>query len=336
MTRTAPGRTAVRFVYAEDVPDPVRRQVEDLMAEWTHLDLRDEVHVRRLAGGASNVNLALQTDDAAYALRLCMPESARWGVDRAASIQAQRDAAALGLAPEVLATRLPEGHYLSRFVEGPVLTHEALRRDGAIPVVARTLRRLNTGSTSGRRFSPFDDLRTFAEFGFAEQADYPPDTDDLLAKVLRIEAMFRTRQAPEGFCHSDCVPGNFLRSSAEYFTLVDFDYAGVGWVAFELASFACQLALDATETEELVTSYDPGADAGQRARLELMRFVAGVREAMWAYMAEPILGAHTAPADGWTYRGYAAQNLDQARRAVDCDFDELMHTARTIREGALF
>ena len=335
VTRTAPSRT-VRFRYADDIPDGVRRQVEQLLTQWSHVQVTGEVHVRRLTGGASNINLELRSDAGALALRLCMPDSARWGVDRAAAIQAQVDAAALGLAPEVIAHQLPEGHYLSRFVEGAVLTHESLRSDHAIPVVARTLRRLNTGSTSGRHFSPFDDLRTFVELGAAEHADVPPDTDELLARVLRIEALFRTRAAPRGFCHSDCVPGNFLRSSEEHFTLVDFDYAGVGWIAFELASFACQLALDPRETEELLTAYDPGVDAGQRARVELMRFVAGVREAMWAFMAEPILGAHTAPAEGWTYQGYAAANLEQARGVVDRDFGQLMDASRTIRDGALF
>jgi len=336
VTPAVQGRTAVRFVYADDVPDDVRRQVEELHAQWPQVRLAGDVHVSRLTGGASNVNLALRTDDGAFALRLCMPESARWGVDRAAAIQAQLDAAALGLGPEMLAHRLPEGHHLSRFVDGAVLTADSLRTDRAIPVVARTLRRLNTGSTSGRSFSPFDDLRTFVEHGSAEHADYPADTDDLLAKVLRTEALFRTREAPRGFCHSDLVPGNFIRSSEEHFTLVDFDYAGVGWIAFELASFACQLALDPAETEELLSAYDPGTDDGQRARVRLMRFVAGVREAMWAYMAEPILGAHTAPADGWTYRGYATANLHQARQAIDCDFDGLLDQARRIRDGALF
>jgi hypothetical protein len=41
-----------------------------------------------------------------------------------------------------------------------------------------------------------------------------------------------------------------------------------------------------------------------------MRLVAGVREACWAVMAEPILGSHTSPLPGWSYQGYAQANLE--------------------------
>jgi hypothetical protein len=83
-------------------------------------------------------------------------------------------------------------------------------------------------------------------------------------------------------------------------------------------------------------AYDPHADAGQRARVELMRFVAGIREATWALMAEPYLGYKTTPLDGWTYEGHARRNIGQACQVIDSGaFETYLSQARLVRDGAL-
>ena len=47
--------------------------------------------------------------------------------------------------------------------------------------------------------------------------------------------------------------------------------------------------------------------------------------------------AHTTPLDGWTYQGYARNNLAQAKAAWSgTGFDELLKAARHVRAGALF
>jgi thiamine kinase-like enzyme len=326
---------AFTLQFAGDINDTLRKQVSTLLHSWQVPEITGTARVARLAGGASNVNLKITCGQDSYALRVCMPDSARWGVDRAAAIQAQRDAAALGVAPGVLASDPAEGHVLAAFIDGAVLTPELLRREHLLPEVACTLRRLNAGTTRARQFSPFDDMRTFVELGSAEHAPVPAGLDAMLARVFRIEALFRNRPMRTAFCHSDLVPQNFLLT-ADGFRLVDWDYAGQGWVAFEMASFCCQAGLGPAETEEFLTAYDPQLDDGQRARVELMRLVAGVREAAWATMAEPILAEHTTPMPGWTYTGYAAANLEQADTVVATGFDRLLDAARTVRPGARF
>jgi len=321
--------------FADDINDTVRQQVSMLLHGWRLPRVSGTVRVARLTGGASNVNLKVSCAGVAYALRVCMPDSARWGVQRKAAIQAQRDAAALGVAPDIIASDPAEGHFLASFVEGTILTPELLRSEHLLPEVARTLRRLNAGTTRARRFSPFDDMRTFVELGSAEHAAVPDGFDAMLARAFRVEALFRNRPMPTAFCHSDLVPQNFLLTG-DGFRLVDWDYAGQGWVAFELASFCCQAGLGSAETEQLLTVYDPALDDPQRARVELMRMVAGVREAAWATMAEPILGQHTTPMPGWTYSGYAAANLEQAGQVVTMGFEELLEAARLVRPAARF
>lgn len=40
-----------------------------------------------------------------------------------------------------------------------------------------------------------------------------------------------------GFCHGDAFPDNALFGADGTFTLIDFDYAGMGWRAYDLATF---------------------------------------------------------------------------------------------------
>lgn len=324
------------FAFDTDVDEYSRQLTAELLEQWDVVPTAETVRVSRLSGGASNINLRITAGSADWALRLCDARAERWGVDRSAAIQAQTDAASIGLAPRILAHCLPAGHFLSEFIDGVTVTSDYIREARLLEAIGRSLRTLNQGSTTARDFSPFDDLGTFLEYGDGDGVGFAAQITGELAAVKRIQSMFETRDAPRGFCHSDLVPQNFLRLGTDLF-LVDFDYAGTGWIAFELASFSCQAQLDSEETRSLLHAYDPDFDDGQEARVELMRAVAGIREACWAYMAEPILSGATSPLDGWSYQGYAADNLAQARGVLaEGRLEKYLSAARRIRPGALF
>lgn len=293
-----------------------------------------DVEVSLLTGGASNVNLKVVSEAGTYALRLCSPDALRWGVSRAAAIQAQKDASELGLAPRILASELPEGHFLAEFVTGRHFANPDMADDANLRLFAEACRKLNENVTAARDFSPFNDARTFVDYADAEKVERPPRLDEMLAAMFRIEAVFSNNSAPIGFGHFDLNPMNGL-GVGDQLVMVDFDYSGMGWTAFELAYLACQAELDDKQTETLLRFYDPEADAGQRARVELMRFVAGIREATWALMAAPILGGTTTPFEGFTYEGHAALNIRQATRVVESGlFETYLRQARHVRPGA--
>jgi thiamine kinase-like enzyme len=322
------------YDFAADVSDEIAKHAIGFLDTNATGILEREVRLTLLQGGASNVNLMVESGGIRYALRLCDKDAARWGVDRAAAITAQNEAAEIGLAPKILAHELPAGDFLSEFVPGIQLTQEMLKQEHYLGLVAGAWRRLNVHPTRSRTFSPFDDARTFIDYADADQAPRPDRLDEMLAALLRVEAMFVNRDLPRGFCHSDSVPQNYLLDG-DTIRLVDFDYAGFGWTAFELGSLCCQAELDDWQTTTLLTAYDPEADGGQRARVELMRFVAGIREATWALMAEPYLGYKTLPLDGWTYAGHAARNIGQAAQVIDSGaFDEYLLEGRRVRLGA--
>lgn len=327
----------VHLAFDPSIRVEVQEQARSLIDDWAVPEMEGNSYaVSALSGGGSNINLKLEGGQRALTMRICFPESERWGVLRAASILAQRDAAALDLAPPVLAFTLPEGHFLSVFLAGGTLSSDRLRRECLMPRCIDTLHELHRGRTEARDFSPFDDARTFREFGLREGAKVPPGFDLLHERLHRIEQVFLESEPLRAFCHSDLVMGNLI--VGDRVRMIDWDYAGNGWIAFELAMFACQAQLTAQETDMFLRLYDPGVDNGQRARVALMRAVAGIREATWAFMAEPILAGKTTPTGGAAfYKNHAAHNMAQAEAVWrDVPFDHLLEQAAGVREGAQF
>ncbi|HET6998316.1 MAG TPA: choline/ethanolamine kinase family protein [Solirubrobacterales bacterium] len=329
MTARPWGERGPAVAYAADVDAASRAEIEALLGSWDPaLFPGGEVEVSVLLGGANNRNFVARTAAVKYALRIANPQNERFAVDRASAIQAQRDAAAGGLAPSVVASQLPAGHVLSTFVEGVTLLGAGqLQERQVLEEVGATLRRLHALPSSIRPYSPFDDIRLWARLARSDGTEVPSDLDELLDLVWRIEALVKEADLPVVFCHNDTVPQNFILSGSQLH-LVDWDYAGRGWGCFELASFCATADLDPELQEVLLRSYDERTSEAQRAAVELLRFVAAMREATWALMATPILQGTTTPDADDFYEDYIRTNLRRAReRAAAPGLDQQLKTA---------
>jgi thiamine kinase-like enzyme len=324
------GESGAALAFANDVDSESQAEIEQLLGSWDPgLFPGDEVEVSVLLGGANNRNFVARTPTVKYALRIANPQNERFAVDRTSAIQAQRDAAVGGLAPAVIASQLPAGHVLSTFIEGVTLLGAGqLREREVLENVGASLRRLHALPSSIRAYSPFDDVRLWSQLARSDGTATPDDLDELLGSVWQIEAVVRDAGLPTVFCHNDTVPQNFILSDSRL-CLVDWDYAGRGWACFELASFCATADLGPELQQALLRSYDERTSEAQLATVELLRFVAVMREATWALMAAPVLAGTTTPdGDDDFYENYMSDYLRLAReRVAASDFYELMKTA---------
>src|SRR5438067_2430972 len=107
--------------FGESVDAPWQDPIVGVLSSWDpQLFGEGPVRIDCLPGGANNRNYRLEGPEVKLALRIASPQSDRLAVDRASAIRAQQDAAAADVAPELLAFQLPEGHTLSRFLDGKV------------------------------------------------------------------------------------------------------------------------------------------------------------------------------------------------------------------------
>jgi len=255
-----------------------RMTLDDVVARmgWARLpDLR----VAQLSGGITNTNYRVDAGHESFVVRIPGRGSQRLGIDRDREHACTRAAAASGVAPPVAAF-FPEGGVLvTRFVSGREPTAAEMHQPGALRRVAAALRGYHEGPEFPGRFSPFDTVRDYAAAVGPSGAPIPARFDQMMERVERIEASLASAGLRP--CHNDLLLGNFLDGGGRLWVL-DWEYAAMGDLFFDLGNFAANLQLDETAERELLDAYFGRVTARAAARLGLMRIVSELREAMWA------------------------------------------------------
>lgn len=292
-----------------NVGEEAQRAIRDLLTspEFSSFPLSGTATVSVLPGGASNQNFTVSDRDAVWVLRLAETAVDRFGIDRARGLAVHHAAAAAGLAPPLAAEKLPEGHCVSRFIDGIVLDPDVLRSRGLLGLVGRTLRRMHDSGVIRGRWSVFDDVRRYVAMARHEHLPLPDDIDTLLATLADIEEVFRRAGVHDALCHNDLQLQNFILDGDRLW-IVDWEYAGMGNPYFDLGGFSVNAELDRDEQEDLVAAYFGATRASDRARVALMTFASATREAIWAVIAKPVLSLD------WDYDAWAAEYFDRGRR----------------------
>lgn len=279
--------------------------------------------VSRLQQGANNENFVVESGAERFVLRIARPTAARFNLDRVRNVRAHEAAAAAGVAPEIVAAKLPEAHYLARFIDGPSLSNERVHQPGVVSAVGGALKSLHGAGAIEGGFSSFADTRRYLAIAVEEGLPLPDGMEALMLKVDQIERVFTDLAVADCVCHNDLVPQNIIESPAGM-QLIDFEFAGMGNPYFDLGNFAADAELSDTERGELVTAYFGSFDRAEDARVRLMVFMSGVRDALWSTVAEPVLGDLE-----WDYRAWCEENLRRAREAATNDlFYQLLAVAR--------
>jgi thiamine kinase-like enzyme len=297
----------MNVIFEASVRPERQQEIVELLDEFDIGELRAGCRIRFLPGGACNENYAVDGNGSArFVLRLAGLEVDRFNWDRKKGADAHRSAASAGVAPELVAIRLPEGHSVARWVDGPILNAERIREPGMLGAVGRTLRTLHDGPRIEGAWSVFDDIRDYTATARAEGLELPGDYDELLRRVAEVEAAFEAVDGPEGMCHNDLQLQNFIIGDDRLW-LLDFEFAGRGNRYFDLGNTAVNAELGDEELAPLVEGYFGRYEAVERARTKLMMFMAAFREAVWAVLAAPVLTLE------WDYVAWAAEYFRRSR-----------------------
>ena len=252
--------------------------------------------VEPLGGGITNHNFKVRTGRETFVLRVGGNDTDQLGIDRQAEYEASLAAAALGIGPEVVAFIEPEGYLVTRFVDGEV-------GQVTVPEVASLLRRLHAGPAIPGRFDAFRVVETYATTARERGVTLPPGYPVAKATAARIER----RRGPFDPvpCHNDLLAANFIHGK-ERLWIVDWEYAGMGDPAFDLANFAVNNALDEAGDRELLDAYG-GGDPEVHV---LMRYMSDFREAMWGVVQRAISELE------FDFAGYAEEHFARLARAA--------------------
>lgn len=232
-----------------------------------------------LDGGITNRNFRVRFGDRDCVLRLPGKDTELLGIDRAAERVATERAAALGIAPPLIAA--DEECLVTEYLPGAPIDGDRLRRDPAS--AARALRVFHdSGLELPVRFWVPDLLRSYARIVAGRGGTLPEPYRHAQKLVERIaRALPLADPVP---CHDDLLPGNILAAESDpgHAVLVDWEYAGMGHRLFDLGNLAVNNDFDGDSRDRLLTAYfrEPPTP-GRRAALRLMMLVSDAREAAW-------------------------------------------------------
>jgi thiamine kinase-like enzyme len=263
--------------------------------------------IEPLGGGITNHNFKVSVDGESFVLRVGGKDTELLGIDRRAEHAAALAAAAAGAGPEVVAFLEPEGVLVTRFVEGRPVPVEEIRRPESVGAVASALKRVHEGTPVPARFDSFRVVETYAAAAARLGVRVPAAYEEAHRLAARIEHA-RGRQ-PARPCHNDLLNANFIAAEGRIW-IVDWEYAGMGDVFFDLANFSVNNELGPDHDEVLLRSYGAGDSAEGARALTLMRFMSDFREAMWGVLQQGISELD------FDFAGYAAEHFERLRETA--------------------
>jgi thiamine kinase-like enzyme len=237
---------------------------------------------RPLEGGITNRNYLVTLGGKRYVIRVPGKDTSLLGIDRNAEREANENAAAIGVAPRVVAQLDEPPCLVTEFVECREMSAEDLREPETMKTVIRELRSVHeSGAELPTSFDSFRVVEVYRDTAAGRGGEIPDAYEDAHERAREIETALAGPEHDVVPCHNDLLAGNFLRGS-ERIWIVDWEYAGMGDRYFDLANFAINNELTEDQHPELLSDYFAEESTPRRlATLRLMLFMSDFREAMW-------------------------------------------------------
>jgi thiamine kinase-like enzyme len=233
--------------------------------------------VESLSGGITNANFKVDLGSEQVVVRVPGRNTELLGIDRRAEVAANRTAAAIGVAPEIVAVDDLTGCIVTRFVAGRPIPMAELSSEPTLGEVIATLLRVHGAGTVAITFDHFAVIRSYHHAARHRGVSEPFDYREASAVLDRIEAARPFR--PRVLGHNDLLNANLLHDGAV--RILDWEYAGMADPYFDLANFSVNNELGADADASVLEHYFGSVDDSKLATLRLMKLVSELREAMW-------------------------------------------------------
>lgn len=237
------------------------------------------IKVSPLEGGITNQNYRIDAGGKSFHLRIAGENTELLGIDREREHRAHLIAGELDIAPEVVYFIEPEGYLVTRFIDGRPVPVEELRQPKNIQRVAEILNKIHSMPSIPGTFSAFQVVRDYAGIARHYQVTFPESFRRLIKQMNDAESALTNRPLILRPCHNDLLNANFLLGDKLY--ILDWEYAGMGDIYFDLANFSNNHELSKTEDELLLDFYFGQVKARDLAHLHIMKIMSDFREAMW-------------------------------------------------------
>jgi len=257
----------------------------------------NDLQISPLGGGITNSNYRVDTGGESFVLRIAGADTELLGISRDHEHAANLAAGKLGIAPEVVYMIQPEGYLVTRFITAHPFPPEEITQPENIRRVMGVVRKIHSMPELPGTFSVFRTVEDYAEIARRYEVEFPEKFDWLLEWAHEAEAAIESDIEALRPCHNDLLNANFLIDDRIY--VLDWEYAGMGDIFFDLANFSDHHELSDEQDRWLLECYFGEVTDRQIAHLKIMKVMSDLREAMWALVQ---IGISELDFD---YRGYA-------------------------------
>jgi thiamine kinase-like enzyme len=233
-----------------------------------------------LPGGITNNNFRIDVGGEAFVLRIAGADTQLLGIDREHEYAANLAAGQLGIAPEVFFFIRPEGYLVTRFITGrPILPDEICQPDN-IRRVMEIIHKIHSMPEIPGSFDVFRIVGQYFEVARRNKVTLPDNFNWLTERMQVARKALQTRPFAPCPCHNDLLNANFLTNGK--LCILDWEYAGMGDLFFDLANFSDHHGFTDEQDRWLLKCYFGQVAPGQWAHLKIMKILSDLREASWA------------------------------------------------------
>jgi len=261
--------------------------------------------IKELTGGITNKNYKITLAGESFVLRLGGNETKYLGIDRKVEYECSRLASQIGIAPEPTAFLEPEGYIVARFISGTGISAQEIGSEDNINRVVESLKAYHAIEFFPGSFSPFRVAEEYTRTARSFNVQLPDKMEWYLEKSRQIErAMYGREPLTLRPCHNDLLNGNFIDDGTRI-RILDWEYAGMGDIFFDLGNFAIQHEFNDAQDDILLKAYFGNSTDSHRAHQKLMKIMSDLREAMWAQVQRGVSKLD------FDYEGYGQKYFDR-------------------------
>jgi thiamine kinase-like enzyme len=290
--------------------------IENIIARVPGWSKACKVQVERI-GGLTNANYRVTVNGGQYALRVSRKNSAQLGVDREKERSALLAVAAAGLGPEVVAFLLPEGHLVTRWINGRHWEAAEFRTPDHVRLLTNTVKKVHALATNGAVFSPFRRVESHIKTARKYGAPFPSNFHAYLETMAAVETDQRKDTSDwRHFCHNDMVSVNYLFCDQDStIKVLDWEFSGEGDIYYDLATVVYthdNIGPIPPDLEEVMQEcYFSEITNLQHRRLQGMKYMLMLFTGMWGLAQHGMqLAGLIPPVNGFDYREFSEYLFD--------------------------
>ena len=253
----------------------------------------DTVKVEPLSGGVTNSNWLAIHEGKKHFMKIYGIGTENF-INRDCSIEAAKQAYAMGIAPNVLHYDNQSGLEVVEFLEGYRASTNA---DFAHKSFLKSVIDLYATFHKGKKLTDTKDVFEMTDEhidqGRALGAFYPNDFDWLLKRYNKAKQAFFASGLDIVPCHNDPMPGNFMvQMDGDQITdmkLINYEYSSNNERAYEIGFFLAEMFVDEATSLEMIERYYGEVRADVVARVTVARAVADMKWGSWAVQQRQLL-----------------------------------------------